>query len=174
MNNFDNVDLTYYGEDIYIANNVKYHDVQNKIKKYLEYLVNTIETNEIDTKSYNAKEFVQDLKYVINNMGNVRSYDGRTNKISITDKFIHFDYVKKDKDNVFFEEVVIDKLNNEFYFIKTNEDIFINVTEYSFEKTGINKINYNDVAPLFMFDDDSIEQSLYELKNDSYKNRMAI
>ena len=65
-------------------------------------------------------------------------------------------------------------MNNEFYFIKTNEDIFVNVTEYSFEKTGINKIDYNDVAPLFMFDDDSIEQSLYELKNNNYKNRMAI
>ena len=39
MNNFENVDLTYYGEDIFINNNKEYHAMQDKIKNIYNLLL---------------------------------------------------------------------------------------------------------------------------------------
>lgn len=174
MNNFENIDLTYYGENLYISNNVKYREMQDKLKKYFNNVITAIVLNQIDQKSYYAKQFINDLNEVMDNLSNTREYDGRMNKIQITNKFIHFDFPKKDDESIFFEEVVIDKQTNSFYFIKPQEEFSFDVIEYDFQKTGISRIDYNDVPPLFLYDDDSIEESLYQVKNDSYGNKMAM
>jgi hypothetical protein len=174
MNNFENVDLTYYGENLYISNNVKYREMQDKLKKYFNSVITAIVLNQIDQKSDYAKQFINDLNEVIDNLSNTREYDGRMNKIQITNKFIHFDFPKKDDESIFFEEVVIDKQTNSFYFIKTKEDLFFNVTEYDFDKTGITRIDHDNVPPLFLYDDDSIEELLYNLKNDTFNNKMTM
>ena len=72
MNNFENVDLTYYGENLYISNNVKYHEMQDKLKKYFNSVITAIVLNQIDQKSDYAKQFINDLNEVIDNLSNTR------------------------------------------------------------------------------------------------------
>ena len=174
MNNFENVDLAYYGEDAFINNNIKYHEVQDKIKNYIQYIVNIMTINEFDKKSKNAKDFIDDLNDVVENISNVKKFDGNVNKITISDKYIVFDYLKEINNQMKSNKVIINKSSNDFYFVKTNELELSDINHFSINRSGIRKQVYHDSAPLFILNDESIDESLDELKHDNYDRRLVI
>ncbi|MBP3765778.1 MAG: hypothetical protein J6G98_01170 [Bacilli bacterium] len=160
MNNFENVDLTYYGEDIFINNNKEYHAMQDKIKKYLQFIVDTILDNELQTKSIEANQFVLDLMDVIENISSVKNYDGSINKIIVSDKYIIFDYFKIVDDEKVFKKVIIDKETNDFNFIDDNL-----LTTYCFSSDGISKEVYEMSDSIYMLNDDTIKESIADIKD---------
>ncbi len=172
MNNFENVDLTYYGEDVYITENREYHAMQNKIKKYLQFIVDTIINNELETKSIEANDFVLDIMDVIENISTVKNYDGVKNKIVVSNKYIVFDYFKKLDDEFILKKVIIDKELNEFNFISNQIDELVDITSYSFSNDGIEKNVYDDVQDIYMLDDDTISESLNEIKENRYSSKV--
>ena len=94
--------------------------MQEKIKKYLQFIVDTILDNELQTKSLEANQFVLDLMDVIENILSVKNYDGSINKITISDKYIVFDYFKNLDEDKISKRVIIDKETNDFNFIDDN------------------------------------------------------
>lgn len=160
MNNFENVDLTYYGEDIFINNNKEYHAMQEKIKKYLQFIVDTILDNELQTKSLEANQFVLDLMDVIENISSVKNYDGSINKITVSDKYIIFDYFKNMDEEKISRKVIIDKETNDFNFIGDNL-----LTTYGFSNDGISKEEYEMLDSIYMLNDDTIKESMSDIKD---------
>lgn len=156
MNNLDNMYLTYYGENIYWGKNSHYHEVQDQIKSSLGAVRDYIINNGLDEKNYNAKELAGSIKDVVNNISNVRDYDGRNNKIIVTDRYVYFDYIRKTDDGDIFDSVIIDKSKNSFYFIKENEMFLDDVTSFSITESGIKKQVYSDVEKTIIYDEESI------------------
>lgn len=174
MNNFDNVNLVYYGEDVYITENQEYHAMQEKIKKYLQYIVDTMLSHEFEKKSIEASEFIEDLKDAITNISSVKNYDGKVNKITVSDKYITFDYFKKIDNEELLKKVIIDKETNEFNFINNLGDTLVDITSYSISNEGIKKNVYNAVEPIFMLNDDTINESITDIKEDLQNRRIAV
>ena len=163
MNNLDNMYLTYYGEDIFLSKNGEYHDVQNKIKFSLSAVRNYLVDTGITEKNNFARDFANDINDVLNNISNVRSYDGRSNKIIVTNRFIYFDYTKKVDGEEIFDSMIVDKNKNQFFFIHENEMFLKDVTSYSISNSRIQKQTYHDVDTLIIYDEDSINRSIAEL-----------
>ena len=174
MNNFENVDLTYYGENVYINQNKEYHAMQNKIKRYLQFLVDTMLNDEMEKKSIEANDFILDLMDVITNISIVKNYDGSYTKLIISDKYIIFDYFRNEDNKIKSRKVIIDKENNEFNFINNPEDLLINMTEYSITSEGIKKYEFESVPAIFMLNDETISDSIDEIKNQQLDRRITI
>ena len=174
MNNFENVELTYYGENVYINQNKEYHAMQERIKRYLQFLVDTMLETEMEKKSLEANDFVLDLLDVISNISVVKNYDGTFTKLIISDKYIIFDYYRNIDDKIKPRKVIIDKETNEFNFINNPDALLINMTEYSISSEGIKKYEFEDAPAIFMLNDETISDSINEIKNQQLDRRIAI
>ena len=71
-------------------------------------------------------------------------------------------------------KVIIDKETNEFNFINNPEDLLINMTEYSITSEGIKKYEFEDAPAIFMLNDETINDSINEIKNQQLDRRIAI
>ena len=175
MNNFENVDLEYYGEDVYLTQNKEYHEMQGKIKKYLLFLVDTMLEGEYDKKSIEAKDFILDLLKAAEHLSYLKKqFDGDVNRIIITDRYIIFDYNIKQNDKLVVNTVIIDKKNNDFNFISNKGDIFCDIVSYNFSKEGIKREVFEQVETISMINDDSIDESITEIKSDTQGKKIAV
>lgn len=175
MNNFENVDLVYYGEDVYFNQNKEYHDMQKRIQKYLMFLVDTMVNHEFEKKSIEAKDFILDLLDAAENISFVKKhFNGDINKITVSDKYIVFDYVINKDNKSDNKTVIIDKEKNEFNFISNKDDIICDITSYEISKEGIKEERFEQVDSLSMVNDNSISESLSEIKDTVSDKKIAV
>lgn len=173
MNNFENIDLTYYGEDINFTKNKEYHAMQEKLKKYFQFIVDTIVNRELEKKSPEINDFMADLNDVVENISSVKVFDGKASKIIISDRYIVFDYFKETEEKVQRKRVIIDKKINEFNFM-LYDDGFIRMSSYNFSNEGIQKRRFYFVEPIYMLNDETIAESISEIKDENRKRGIAV
>ena len=179
MNNIENTELNFYDKNVFMNQNKKYYEVRDKIISHLKDFSTHIWLNGLDSKSTNASLLMEDVDEAVKYFKatqDTKEYDGRINRILITDRYVYFNYIGPKQSYALFDEVIIDKQKNEFYFGRISGDVFENITAYSIGNNGINRKVYNDANPLFVFDEDSITEAITDLKygNDVKYNNLAI